>query len=359
MSVLRLWADAHLSPDAEPQFDWALLDGRGALSSSGRAALAECPAAARIELILPFERVLLTRVALPRQNRRQLARVAAFALEDRLLTSPENSHCVLGEPQAGEYPVVVVDKPWLERLLSLCQQAGRMPQGAWTAWDLLPQAAPGLWLRQEGWQRSASGEGTYVAEAPVADDWLTPATWDWRTAPLERQALNLLHGDLASVKSQRRGPSPWRLTALLAALVLLVQFGQLAWQVMALKKEEKRLKAGISQAFYQVFPPSMAMIDPVLQVQQKVGQLAQGPAALPASDFLSLLNRTASGITAHGIPARLRYDEETLSVQLKTPASAVAATVATLQKQALTVSELPPEKADQGPQLKIRAGGQP
>lgn len=357
MHVLRVWIPAEGITDAAIELEWGAYDSRGQLLEQGAAPLAALPESARTELIVPFARVLLTQVSLPRQNRRQLLRVVPFALEDRLLSSPENSHCALGEAVAGQWPVAVVERSWLAGLLEQVR-AVRPVHAVWPGWYWLPPGST-LWDGSEGWCRSQMHQGDYVVEAPAADDLLAATyTWtqlDWRQRQPDAAAINLLQGSFASQPRSAGSKNPWRLTAALAAAVLLLAWGQLAWQVWQGQAQQKQLTAQLRSGFYKVFPASASMVDPLLQVERRLQEQAAGPSAAPADDFMSLLRQVAPLARTAGPIKSIEYREGELQMQVQASASAADALASGLNKRGVQAQVQPAGAADQPQRISVRA----
>lgn len=366
MHLLRVWIPAAGLDDPEPLLSWSAFDAKGHYLGQGEATLADLPDSARTELILPFERVLLTTADLPKQSRRQLQRAVPFALEDRLLSSPEQSHCALGEPAGTQWPIAVVDRAWLNAVVNAFREAFRPVHAAWPAWYWLPPDGC-LWLGQEGWQRHGLHHGEYLVEPPADElDVFSGETWEWQRRGPDSHAINVLQGDFAPQARTAGGKSPWRWTAMLAVAVFLVNYGQLIWEVVALKQQVKSLTSELNAGFYKVFPASATAVDPVLQVERKVQEASAGPGAAPSDDFLVMLNKTASFMSRPGTPVGVEYQSGELQIRTQMQASAANAAVSSAQLAGFT-ADLQPGATPDAPQvIRLRpatqpapAGGQP
>lgn len=363
MHLLRVWVPAAGLDDAEQPLEWAAYDGRGTLLDAGRNLLTQLPAANRTDLVLPFERVLLTTVTLPKQNRRQLQRVVPFALEDRLLTAPEHSHCALGEPAGPLWPVAVVERSWLSGVLAAVR-AQRPVQAVWPGWYWLPVGAR-LWLGQEGWSRIQRHQGAYLLERPVVDasdplagsDDYSWETLAWQRRTPDGQAINLLQGTFAGQPRVAGARSPWRWTAALAAAVVLLFYGQLAWSVWQGKQQIKRLNSGINAAFYQVFPASASIVDPVLQVERKLKEQGNAAGLPPPDDFLVMLDTASGFMRSSGPVAGIDYSNGELQMRVSMAASAVEAMTPAARAAGMELETRPPAKADDPMLIKLRRVG--
>lgn len=370
MHLLRVWvAGAGVNVGElsapEPTLDWAGYDSKGAFVAAGSNTLAELPPSVRTDLILPFERVLLTTVTLPKQNRRQLQRVVPYALEDRLLTAPEHSHCALGVTSGNVWPVAVVDRPWLQQVLATVRSQ-RTVHAVWPGWYWLPVGAR-LWLGAEGWSRSHIHQGDYLSEMPRTDDAepLLDAddySWeslDWARRQPDAQAINLLQGSFSTQPSAHGSKSPWRLTTVLALAVLLISYGQLGWSVHQKSKEAKALTARINDSFYKVFPASATIVDPVLQVERKLKESSSGAGAASADDFLVMLNTAAGFVRPQGPAAGIDYAAGELQLRVRLQASDASAMPAAAQAAGMRIESQAPTKPDDPTLIKLRRAGEP
>ena len=363
MHLLRVWIPAAGLDDPEQLLEWAGYDARGNLLDAGSSTLAALPAASRTELVLALERVLLTSVSLPKQNRRQLQRVVPFALEDRLLTAPENSHCALGEPSGQLWPVAVVERSWLAAVLAAVR-AHRAVQAVWPGWYWLPVGAS-LWLGSEGWCRTQLHQGDYLLQRAVPDDNDPLAVADdysWETLAWQRRtpdshAINLLQGSFAAQPRAVGAKSPWRWTAALAAAVVLLFYGQLGWSVWQGKQQVKQLNSAINAAFYQVFLPSASIVDPILQVERKLKEQGGGASVPPPDDFLVMLNSASAFIRSNGPAAGIDYSAGELQLRLSMAASAAEAITPAARAAGMIVETLPPAQADEPMLIKLRRAG--
>ncbi|MGK2915279.1 MAG: type II secretion system protein GspL [Porticoccaceae bacterium] len=101
----------------------------------------------RVVAILPGECATLLKAALPIGQRRRLLAAIPFIVEDELASAVEDNHFALGGvTAAGDYPVVVIDKALLRRLLARLGEAGLTPAMVCVDSLLVPAAADELTL---------------------------------------------------------------------------------------------------------------------------------------------------------------------------------------------------------------------
>src|SRR4051812_41024019 len=97
---LRVFLPATDRLEPATRVGWVLLDARGAVLREGTAPLAETPRADHVEAVLPSERVLFARLALPKVNATTIRELLPYAVEDRLLADPAHIHAVPGPRNA-------------------------------------------------------------------------------------------------------------------------------------------------------------------------------------------------------------------------------------------------------------------
>lgn len=357
MHLLRVWIPSAGLLESELLLDWASFDSKGKLVTQGQNTLGDLPPASRHELWLPFDRVLLTTVSLPKQSRHQLQRVAPFALEDKLLSSPELSHCALGHAEGNVWSVAVVEKNWLLPVLATFRATGRVVNAVWPAWNALPVGAA-VWLGSEGWWRNEKHLGAYLTSVPE-DDVLCfkPGNQEWRGRNPDGEAINLLQGSLAGQPRVAGAKSPWRLTAVLASAVVLLFYGQLGWGVYQQNKQAKSLSRELNQNFYKVFPESATMVDPLLQLERKIQEAGSGGGMPPADDALVLLNKATPLVAGHGLVKGLEYTTGELKLSLKLEAQQLEELTGKAKAAGLMLRSDLPAKVDDPTTLKLRPVG--
>ena len=188
MSLLRIHCSLRAGP---PHCHWLLSEtGRSAVQGEG--ILSDAPLkAARVQLIVPADEVLLTRANLPQGAKRRASSVLAFAVEDATLGEPETNYASwLGS--AGNADVLaVMDKKGLSRWLEALAAAGihryevhcetlllPLADGEWSlAWD----GGEGF-IRTGEFEGAATDCGTRESPPPLVRPPLRPTSC-MRTAP--------------------------------------------------------------------------------------------------------------------------------------------------------------------------------
>ncbi|WP_079432915.1 type II secretion system protein GspL [Zoogloea sp. LCSB751] len=375
MTRLILAIDEHWP--IRPDCPWALLGPDGQPLSEGRSEPRHWPAADACEVILTGPQCLWLEVPLPRATRRDLPRLLAYALEDRLLKDPDSQHLTVSHRRPADdgerdlAGVLVVARERLRLVVAQLAAIGRQPQRVLA--EL--QAAP---ADHDSWQLSLSADGAILRTGPntglaidgdilvpllaqqagtaraantapsridvhVAADAPTPDLaglqvetgietaaaepyrW-WQGA--DRKAANLLHGDFAP--HARGGAWLGRLRPALAvgggalALWLAANVGEVLWQKQRLGDIEGRIERVYRSSF-----PNTPVVAPTAQMRQQLNQERARHGLLRDDDALALLAQAAEALgtdAAAGIVA-LRYEDGRLDLTLGGGAAARAEAV--------------------------------
>ncbi|WP_137937204.1 type II secretion system protein GspL [Chitinivorax sp. B] len=307
MHRLRLSISGGLSFD-EPQIDWVATQADGRVIERGHGDPGNYRQSRLVELILPAAMTLATEITLPTASRKQAAKVVPFALEERLMATPEQTHIALGIPRDKLFPVMVVGRPLLKRLLDTLQQLGMKPVAAYSMASLLP-LEPSVWHgcieQQQGYVRTGPNDGfsfdataaqlpseiqlalKHAVQAPSrlimhVGDVGIPAGWlghgldieeapllDWGAAPLRDGAINLLQGEFGSGQTfeidwKRFKPSIW-----LAGTALIIYMGSVIVDWSMLSMQHKALTKQMHAELRKVMPVG-PIIDPLAQAKQLV-----------------------------------------------------------------------------------------
>ncbi|HCS12290.1 MAG: hypothetical protein COS82_11335 [Zetaproteobacteria bacterium CG06_land_8_20_14_3_00_59_53] len=82
--------------------------------------------------------------------------------------------------------------------------------------------------------------------------------------------FNFRHGAWAVQTDWSKRIGPWRRTAVLLAVLVLLMIGHDSWQLHQLQSRQDAARSAIEAAFHQALP-GVAMIDPMLQLRQAAG----------------------------------------------------------------------------------------
>lgn len=333
----------------------------GRVERQGSATLHELAAAIaaaqQVVVWLAATDVTLLRMPVPPLPPARLHAALPNLLEERLLA--EVADCVFGSTaEPGPLrTLAVTQRAWLEDLLQTLRRLGARHIRALPAQLSLPcqagrvsaqiqEPGPLLTLRpneHEGWgvlldasTPLLSGLRALVPELPVtlyvpaerlahyhallaADDGIEVLALP-ATAPVDTTL------DLAAHSGQARQSIdwlPWRWPLLLAAMVLLLQAAALNFDWWHLNREARDLRASLKQLYLDAYPKESVVLDPLLQMRQKL-DAARHDAGLGApDDFTRLLAEFAQARAAtqqNAEIAGIEYHARTLSIRLKSPA---------------------------------------
>ena len=172
MSTLRVYLDA--PPDASRDTDWALFDAGDHVVRSGRGPRADWPAAEALEAVVAASQGRLVTLTLPPLPAARARSAVAFALEDQLAGTPEESHIALDAQRAdGTLRVAIVAETWMRAFATASVRAGIRWQRIVLESDLAqPPSGGWCWcapaLDRPGFVRTA--EGSTLAVGPATSD---------------------------------------------------------------------------------------------------------------------------------------------------------------------------------------------
>jgi general secretion pathway protein L len=330
---------------------FAVLGAQRRVVREGKAPLAECPKADRVELVLAAQDVLLTLVKLPRLSGARLRSALPNLLEEKLLTEVDDVFVALGPAEgAGERKVAVVQKEPLQRLLAACRKAGLAVTAAYPV-SLTNPIAPRQWgcvlTPDAAWVRgdatsalllsppSSPGEVPVelvlalgrVAEQPerlVVDGPADLAVWgqvlglpvaagSYDRLGFETPSLNLLQFELAPDVLDWKA---WRWAAVFAAAAAVVAILGLNLQWWQLGAEKKALQARMEKTYRTAFPEATAVVNPLLQMRRQIADLRVAGGSANPDDFLPLANALGNLLQETPNPVRsLEYRDGQLRLR--------------------------------------------
>lgn len=340
---------------------WVLHDPAGRLLNAGDDLVTALPAAARVELIAPASRVLLTQTALPKRGRQRLREVLRFAVEDRITVEPERVHVALG-PRVSDshHAVAVVDRNWLREWIDAFSSVNRAPRSvfvetclppldvdAWTlvrhhegafvrtgpasgmALDIVDAGAPpSILMIAMDETRAARPAALLIcaepSDLPDLDGWSmalgTPCigreAWDWTQAQSDG-GIDLLQGEFAPPAPAREFLPRLRPALVIAALILAVHiFGTVSHWAM-LKYEKSQLQTQMLAVFRTAFPAAQ-VVDPPLQMRRQLDALKRVSGEAQAGDFVPLLAQAVQALAGQSQRVRsVSYDRTRLSIDVE------------------------------------------
>jgi len=325
-------------PGNENGWHWVQLDStgrvRGGIHAGTLAEVAGMAGQLRLAVLVPGTESLLTSVQIPGRNRQRLVRAVPFALEDQLSDEIENLHFAVGDMLPdGRWQVAVISRAYMDRLEAMLGEAGLDVQLAIPEILLLPWRDAELSVLVEdelalvrtgpgtGYAADTDNLSTFLAlqntEAGVPplnlfvrEDISPPdigsyagevrlETWSGDALTVFAQGLderpfNLLQADYSRRGKWRQVWKPWRATAALLLLGILISALSMAVEYRRLAAESKHLQAQIEATFKRASPETRRVVNPRVQMQQLLDRLEQGGGG--GSDFLVLLARAGSVI---------------------------------------------------------------
>lgn len=392
MSTLYIRLPSNAAADIAPRWldlacPFAVVANGGAIEREGTAPLADLSEltskANRTVLLLAASDVSLLRVAVPPMSAARLKAALPNLVEDQLITDPADCVVVAGGLAEGLRTVAVVQRTWLETLVSTFIGFGARHLAALPAQLCLPHHAGSVSAAITGQEtnidltlRLSEQDGiglpimpeqpesavyevlqalhTMVPESPItlyvpqsavpiyqqalaaaeapderigvfADNW---SRW---IAGAGRTSLDLITGLSASSGPQLNW-RPWRWPLILAGAVLFVNIVALNLEWWRMKNEANSLRAAMTQIYKTTYPKEPVIIDPIAQMRQKIAAAKRDSGQAASDDFTALaaafgaawsnvMQAQPTSKTPPGIAA-LEYRERSLFVRLKPDAQA-------------------------------------
>lgn len=294
----------------------------------------------RVIALVPSTRLLLTAATIPTRNRQRLLAAVPNVLEEQIVDDIDDLHFALGHHGAdGRIQVAVVARALMADWLARLHEAGIRP--AVMAPDVL--ALPletGSWTiaggdgyalvrtgRQSGFacdpDNLAALLGAALTEAgesrpdhllaigDLAAPVVAAAGIEVRTLPEtfmqacaravdEAPPIDLLQGDYSRREQIGRLWRPWRASAALLAVWLVVHVGLTVTDYVRLSRETSRLDAQIAQLYRDTFPDARAIDISLMEREMllRLGELRSG--GMAETGLLALLAEVSQSLAATG-----------------------------------------------------------
>jgi general secretion pathway protein L len=292
-------------------------------------------AARRTCILLAASDVTLLRISVPPLSAARLKQALPHLVEDQLMSDPAECVMVAGEAADGLRTIAVMQRTWLEALAAALRDTGAnnivalpaqlcLPAGADATHAAVTGDVPSdLALRLSehaalGFPLLSAQPETIAADvmqtlqALLPDDEIAlrvpPATLElYRMALIEYPALHartmLLEDrwqdwvagaktvtlDLFSGMQTDMQPNiDWRWSLTLAACLLIINVVGLNMQWWHLKNEAQRLRIAMTDTYRIAYPKEKVIVDPLLQMQQKVAAAKRLSGRIAADDFIAL-----------------------------------------------------------------------
>ncbi len=359
----------------------------------------------QVVVLVPAERLVLTRVAVPTSSRQRQLQAVPYLLEDLLAEDVEQLHFALGSYRKGEVAVAVSAheqmRRWLQRLAEAGIRAKSMlpdvlalplEEGTWSV-ALADERALvrtgretgfccdtgnlslllGHALQQAGEAGPASLRLFDCREHPgEAVERLLPEGVEYRSEACERGILpllaegvhkggsgplNLLQGSYSQRERLSKLWRPWRPVAALGLLLVVVQMAKAGVEYQRLKDEKELLARQVEQTFRQGFPDIKRIVNPKLQAERRLESMR---GAGGGAGFLTLLAeagpvlKQVSGIQLRGLD--YKGGKLVVGMQLKNLQQLDELEKKLKEKPELSVEVLSASSRDKHVEARIRIG---
>ncbi|MES9812937.1 MAG: type II secretion system protein GspL [Candidatus Thiodiazotropha sp.] len=305
---------------------WLVKGGANPQPAEGTLADAAKLAKGRRTLVfIPATELLITEVRIPTRNRQRLIQAIPFSLENELTEDVDQLHFAAGNIDSDDItPVLVIARQRLDRWLETLETAGIEPiaiyadllslpyeNGAWTLYQdsrilnvrtdrtrgFSADAINGeALLRLALQQNSEHPPGKIdLFQSPDSQDLIDINQFDGDyeistkrldahaelTALLadnliDKQQVNLLQGDYLRVVKLTLQWKRWLPAAVLAAVFIGLTLLMSIQQYRHYEQQSAALDKQIRETFQQAFPEVKRIVDPKVQMEQKLKSLRQG-----------------------------------------------------------------------------------
>ncbi len=355
-------ADWH---NADSPCHWALCDEADAVTQAGTGTLVTLPKSVAPVAIIPASRLSCVTVPMPPQARKRWESALPYVAEEYTITDPAENHVVPGAIQKdGKRALFIVDKQWLQDIVAACHKVGIALRHAIPEILLVDLPSSGwsmVWDGHHGFIRTGLFSGmaldrgnsetppqslvlslnaahpalpAHIQLHPVANSdrshhgvpsWnglpvaLEPGkAWDWRTAPIPDNLLNLLWGALAPKARVGEWLQKLRPLALLLLAVLAIETIGANLQWALLSHEKRDITQTMEHTFRQAFGSDITVVNPALQMQRKIAEMRHNAGVPDESDFLPLLDQAAGPLSVlpTGSITAMHYEPGTLIIDV-------------------------------------------
>jgi general secretion pathway protein L len=308
------------------EVSWVIMGGTSPQPAEGTLAeAAKLTKGRRTLVIIPATELLITEVRIPTKNRQRLLQAIPFSLENELTEDVTQLHFAAGNIDSDNItPVLVIARQRIEHWLGMLETAGIQPIGIYADLLLLPHEDDAWALyqdnqflnvrtdRQRGFSVDAINGETTLNLALQQEDDNPPSKIDLYhfrdtldlldlnqlegaydvnskqldshtelTALLadnlsEKQQINLLQGDYLRVDKLTLQWKRWLPAAVLAGIFIFLSLLFSIQEYSANKQQSISLQNQIRETFQQAFPEVKRIVDPKVQMEQKLKQLRSG-----------------------------------------------------------------------------------
>ncbi|HEY2862749.1 MAG TPA: type II secretion system protein GspL [Casimicrobiaceae bacterium] len=393
MTTLRVLVDA--APAAERAAEWALFGAAGRLVRTGRGRPVEWPARDGLEAVVAASCGRVVRLGLPPLPPPRVAAAAAFALEDQLAGSPDDSHAAFGGQAAdGTVRAAIVTASWMhtfaagsarERIrwdrVVLESDLARPPAHGW-CWCARSLADAGFVVTDRG---TSIGVGPArdaglpaelalaihaarehapqvirvdiegvdperLAQAKAQTDVAFSAgnPWRWFDATPQQFAsavdLQATGGDVATATSRSEAMRLFRPAIAIAALAFGIHIIATLGQWLGLQWQTRGVQRELATIAHAAAPEAAAGMPPLQAIARRDAEVRHRAGLAGRDDLLALLARAAPTLASlpAGTVRSLRYADGHAVLELqKNDAAALSRLQRELQGRGLTAIAAP------------------
>ncbi|MDH2918684.1 MAG: type II secretion system protein GspL [Sideroxydans sp.] len=367
MSTLYLHLPARALTDSSLRSvacDYVARGKRDSLLAHGTASLSELAqhirAAQTVVLVLAAADVSVLRLAVPPLSGAKLRAALPNLLEDKLLGELDDAVIAASASQAGQRTLAVVQRDWLRAWLTTLRELGAQQLRAMPEQLCVPLAntsvsaaltttATGISLALRSSEfaglglivanraavlpclRSLIATGAitlYVAPADLTH-YQTLCADDRELQVLAKNATHYqpcplnLAAELPELSGTHWQFKAWRVPLALAAGLLLVNIAALNFTWWQQAREATQLRSSLRTLYLNAYPKETVVLDPLLQMRQKIAAAQRAAGQLAPDDF-TVLTAAFAEAWASVKPAEnsqiseLNYANQRLTITLKT-----------------------------------------
>ncbi len=280
-------------------------------------------------ILIPSTDVILTQVNIPSNKLQKIIQAIPYALEEQLIDEVENLHFAVGQPVAGNIPVVVIAKTCLENYLQRLQEVSFQPAVLMPDVFAVPYRSNNwivmyvddIVLVRTGLQTGFAIEAdnlNFMLQMDVANN--PPeqimvinhkTTMDLTNLQalgipiktisnnildgiIDNKQLNLLQGEyrIQNNNSLRH----WWLTIALGLILGGLYIVEQVMEYRDLSQQRQFLNQQITETYRNTFPEARKIVNPKVQMEQKLVALRERQQVNEV--FLSTLNKITSALKA-------------------------------------------------------------
>ncbi len=336
---------------AEQHVSWSTFDATGKIINNATdVPLDTIPRDySRLIVLIPGTDVVLTHANIPSKKRQHKIQAVPYVLEEQLTENIENLHFALGTWTSDEISVAVIARVQMSAYIARLNAVGLTPTVIMPDILAVPKPVDGwgiLYLNDIVLVRTGLHAGfaiesnclktafehnppekiTVYNNAPVVNDLGIPVTVKTHEQDIaclvqgviENQPLNLLQGDYLPQNKIINLIRPWRLTALLLLLLAGVHVTKLGIEYEQLSQQRVALKIQIEKVYRKTFPKARKIVNPRVQMAQRLKLLRAQQRHGTNEHFLSLLTHISTPIAQLDVNIkRIHYSQKRLDIELE------------------------------------------